>query len=151
MIKSIYVSLPVKDLEASTEFISKVFGAEKISDFSSETTSLIPLNPVIFLALMTEQKFSGYLKDGTIVAAPEASPTAVETMLAVNVDTHDEVEQVLARALQSGGQPWTGVFEMGTSHCATFLDPDGHIWEVIYHPNPYWEGSLQNSVTAITS
>lgn len=38
------------------------------------------------------------------------------------------------------------IFDMADSHCVTFLDLDGHVWEVIHHPNAFWEGAQVKTI-----
>lgn len=56
-------------------------------------------------------------------------------VLAHNVRTPDEVDDVLTRATEAGGeitQPARTTFYGGYAGC--FKDPDGHVWEIAYNP-----------------
>lgn len=56
-------------------------------------------------------------------------------VLAHNVRSEDEVEQVVAAAAAAGGtvtRPPATTFYGGYAAC--FADPDGHLWEVAYNP-----------------
>lgn len=57
--------------------------------------------------------------------------------LAHNVDSRDEVDEVLSHAEQAGatiGRTGAGTFWGGYS--GVFIDPEGHPWEVAH--NPFW-------------
>jgi len=56
-------------------------------------------------------------------------------VLAHNVRSNDEVEQLAAAAAEAGAtvtRPPGATFYGGYAAC--FMDPDGHVWEVAYNP-----------------
>jgi uncharacterized protein len=62
-------------------------------------------------------------------------PGSIRSTLAINVESKDLVDQVLARAVQAGAdllQPAQERFWGGYS--GYFADPDGHAWEVAFNP-----------------
>lgn len=66
---------------------------------------------------------------------PDGHPRRSTT--AVNVDTKDEVDSVVAEALAAGAGLLSAPEEADWGgYTASFADPDGHVWEVAY--NPAW-------------
>ena len=58
-------------------------------------------------------------------------------MLAYNVGTDGEADQVLAAAAEAGGTVVTPARRMDWGgYSGSFADPDGHLWEVAH--NPFW-------------
>ena len=41
-------------------------------------------------------------------------------------------DDLLARALASGGKPWMPAQDHGFMSGVSFTDPDGHVWEVVW-------------------
>jgi predicted lactoylglutathione lyase len=66
-----------------------------------------------------------------------APPGSLRATLAINVESKELVDQILARVVRVGAQllqpaqdrSWGG-------YSGYFADPDGHAWEVAY--NPFW-------------
>ena len=58
-------------------------------------------------------------------------------MLAYNVGTDGEVDELLAAATAAGGDVVAGPRRMEWGgYSGSFADPDGHLWEVAH--NPFW-------------
>ena len=56
--------------------------------------------------------------------------------LAHNVAAVGEVDQLLQQALQGGAVLLKAAhWAKWGAYCAFFADPDGHIWEVVWHPD----------------
>ena len=70
--------------------------------------------------------------------------------LAQNVRSPEEVDDVLEQAKAAGGtiaQPGAPMFWGG--YAGTFLDPDGHPWQIAH--NPSWPLGEDGSVTLVES
>jgi uncharacterized protein len=66
---------------------------------------------------------------------PVAPRSATEFCLAHNVDSEEEVDEVMAQAALAGGtvvKPAQPTFWGG--YGGYFQDPDGHLWEVAFNP-----------------
>jgi predicted lactoylglutathione lyase len=46
--------------------------------------------------------------------------------------SRDEVDELVTRALTSGGKPWLDKMSNGPMYGHSFADPDGHAWEVLF-------------------
>ena len=50
----------------------------------------------------------------------------------LSVDSREEADDLLARALASGGKPWQPAQDHGFMYGTSFTDPDGHVWETVW-------------------
>lgn len=66
-----------------------------------------------------------------------APPSSTELSLGHNVANPGEVDSVFARAVAAGAtvvKPPAATFWGG--YAGYFADPDGHLWEVVFNPQP---------------
>lgn len=55
-----------------------------------------------------------------------------EAILSLSVDSREEVDDLVERALAAGGEPSTEPTDQGFMYGRSFQDPDGHLWEILY-------------------
>jgi predicted lactoylglutathione lyase len=125
----IYVNLPVKDLPRSTEFFSKL-GFSFDERFSNDQAGCLIISDDIYAMLITEPFFRSF----TTKELADASKTT-EAIVALEVGTKQQVDEMAARALESGGSPASEPMEQDGMYERSFADPDGHLWEV-FHMEP---------------
>lgn len=122
-VRQIYVNLPVADLEASKRFYAELgFGLNE--EFTDENAACVVLADDMFVMLLTEDFFRGFIDDEI---ADTASTTEVIT--AISAESREEVDGLVERALAAGGSPHRPVMD-GRMYLRSFKDPDGHVWEV---------------------
>ncbi|MFF8829470.1 VOC family protein [Streptomyces sp. NPDC015131] len=126
MPQMIFVNLPVKDLQTSKTFWSKL-GYSFNEQFSDDKTACLVLSDTIFVMLLTEPRF----KDFTKKEIADASRTT-EAIFALSADSRDRVDQLCDAALASGGSPANDPQDYGTMYGRSFQDPDHHLWEVMW-------------------
>lgn len=66
---------------------------------------------------------------------PPDPPSATELTIGHNVNSEDEVDQVMAQAARAGARivkPAGDTFWSG--YAGYFQDPDGHLWEIAWNP-----------------
>ena len=125
------ITLGVKDLEESIHFYEHGLGLPRMSfegdvaffELSGSWPSLYPWNALA--------------EDAKVSAVGEGF---CGVTLAHNVETKTEVDEVMAQAAKAGAtiqKPAQDVFWGGYS--GYFSDPDGHLWEVAWHPH-FWPG-----------
>ena len=122
----IYVNLPVKDLARSTEFFNKL-GFSFDERFSNDQAGCLIISDDIYAMLITEPFFRSF----TTKELADASQTT-EAIVALEVDTRQQVDEMAARALESGGSPASEPMEQDGMYERSFADPDGHLWEVFH-------------------
>lgn len=122
----IYVNLPVKDLARSTEFFNKL-GFSFDERFSNDQSGCLIIGDDIYAMLITEPFFRSF----TTKELADASK-ATEAIVALEVDTRQQVDEMAGRALASGGSPASEPMEQDGMYERSFADPDGHLWEVFH-------------------
>lgn len=124
--RMIFVNLPVKDLEASKSFYTAL-GFSINPDFTDETAACVVVSESIFVMLLTEAKFREFIENDIA----DASGTT-EVINALSVDSREEADELLEKALGAGGERWKPTMEEGPMYGTSFQDLDGHVWETIY-------------------
>ena len=57
---------------------------------------------------------------------------ATEVLIAIGVDSRDEVDRIVQRAVAAGGTTFREPNDHGFMYEHAFRDPDGHIWELMW-------------------
>ncbi|MFF8604787.1 VOC family protein [Streptomyces sp. NPDC015346] len=128
MTQMIFVNLPVKDLETSKTFWSKL-GYSFNPQFSDDTAACLVISDTIFAMLLTEAKFKEFTKPGKEIA--DATKTT-EVLIALSAESREKVDELADGALAAGGSAAKEPLDYGTMYGRSFTDPDGHHWEVMW-------------------
>ena len=127
------ITLGVDDLERSLSFYRDGMGlaTEGIigEEFEHGAVAFFDLQSGLKLAIWRREDIA---YDSTV---PKGPPSATEFTLGHNVNSKEEVDAVMEQATRAGAkvvksaQPtfWGG-------YAAYFLDPDEHLWEVLWNP-----------------
>jgi uncharacterized protein len=124
MARKIFVNLPVTDLERSVAFFTKL-GFEFDPMFTDENATKMDVGEDAHVMLLVTDFFKNFTDKATC-----DTTTHREVILAVSADSREEVDQLVGTALEAGGSPAGDVMEQGPMYQRSFLDPDGHLWEV---------------------
>ncbi|MFK7697118.1 VOC family protein [Paenibacillus sp. HJGM_3] len=124
--RQIYVNLPVKDLNRSVQFFSKV-GFEFHPRFTDQNAACMIIGENIFAMLLTEDFFKPFSKK----AIADASQTT-EVIMAISADSREAVDTLVERALAAGGYVSNDKTDHGFMYSWSFQDIDHHLWEVLY-------------------
>lgn len=122
----IFVNLPVRDLEASKTFFAAL-GFSFNPNFSDENATCMIVADNIFVMLLTEARFRDFIT-GEISDATKAT----EVLTCLSVESRDQVDDRLAKALAAGAKPWKPNMDYGFMYACSFQDLDGHVWEMMY-------------------
>ncbi|MFR9722168.1 VOC family protein [Streptomyces sp. MS19] len=122
----IFVNLPVKDLARSKQFFSDL-GYAFNPQFSDENAACLVISEDIFAMLLTEPFFGNFSRRTVADTA-----TTIESIVTLSADSRAAVDELADRALASGGSPAMDPIDEGPMYGRSFLDPDGHHWEVMY-------------------
>ncbi|MFG2328518.1 VOC family protein [Streptomyces sp. NPDC048604] len=136
MTQMIFVNLPVKDLDASKAFWSKV-GYSFNPQFTDETAACMVISDTIFAMLLTEAKFKEFTKPGKEIA--DASKTS-EVLVALSAESRAKVDELVDGALAAGATDAKEPMDYGTMYGRSFTDLDGHHWEVMWMDPAVVEG-----------
>jgi uncharacterized protein len=125
MSTKILVNLPTKDVERAKSFYTAL-GFSLNPDFTDDDVACVVISDEIQVMVLAEPLF------GRFTRRDVADATKVtETILALSVDSREEVDHLVDRALAAGGSP-VDQPETHDMHSRTFCDPDGHMWEVVW-------------------
>jgi predicted lactoylglutathione lyase len=126
MPRSIFLNLPVKDLEKSIDFFSQL-GFEFDPRVTDENATCMIINEFAFVMLLVEPFFQTF----TSRSIADASST-VEAITAISVESRDEVDSLVSKALEAGAGDAGEINEHGYMYQRAFHDLDGHKWEVFW-------------------
>jgi predicted lactoylglutathione lyase len=125
-VRCIYVNLPVTDLDRAKAFYAGL-GFTFNEQFSDERAASVVIEENIVVMLLTRDRFADFVP-GTV--GDPAQATSVINGLSVG--SREDVDDLLARALASGGKPWQPAQDHGFMYGTSFTDPDGNVWEAIW-------------------
>lgn len=129
--RKIFVNVSVKDLQRSMSFF-KQLGFEFNQQFTDEKAACMIISSEAYVMLLSEPFFETFTKKALC-----DSSTHTEALLALSCESREEVDKLVRIALESGGKPAMEPVDHGFMYYATFYDPDGHHWEVLWmDPNP---------------
>jgi predicted lactoylglutathione lyase len=122
----IFVNLPVADLDKSKAFYAGL-GFVNEPNFTDETAAAMQWSETIVVMLLTHPKWKSF------TTRPIPDSRSSEVMLAISLDSRDEVDRITDLAGASGGTPDVNpVQDHGFMYGRSFLDPDGHVWETFW-------------------
>ena len=122
----IFVNLPVLDLPRSMDFF-QTLGYTFNKQFTDEKAACLVLGDDIFVMLLVKTFFKGFITN----EVADANQVA-EMIISLSVDNRAAVDALVNKALMAGGSPSKEPNDMGLMYNWSFLDPDGHHWEVFY-------------------
>ena len=121
--RKMFVNLPVRDLDRSVAFFTELgFGFD--AAFTDDRAAAMAVNDDAFVMLLPDDYFS------TFTGQPV--PTTREAVVALSAHSPAEVDDLVTRALAAGGAPAQDRISDGPLYGWSFLDPDGHQWELIH-------------------
>jgi uncharacterized protein len=126
MSTKIFVNLPVKDLERSKAFFSKL-GYAFNPQFTDEKAACMVIGDDIYTMLLTEPFFKSFTKKDIA----DTSRTT-EVLVALSADSKGNVDELLRKALEAGAKEPRPPQEYDFMYGRSFEDLDGHIWEVFW-------------------
>ncbi|WP_164670723.1 VOC family protein [Virgibacillus doumboii] len=124
--KHLYVNLPVKDLDKSVSFFTKL-GFEFSAEFTDENATGMIINENTFVMLLVEDFFKQFTNKELTDATK-----GTEAIMAISAQSREQVVEIVNKALDAGGKPSYGIVDHGFMYGGSFQDIDGHLWEVMY-------------------
>jgi len=125
-VNQIYVNLPVKDIQKTKEFWTTL-GFEINEQFSDEKAVCVAMkDDNIYVMFLKEDYFQ------TFTNKPVAKENTSQVLVAVGLNSREEVDQVVNTALQNGCSQHEEPQDYGWMYQNSFWDLDGHGWNVTY-------------------
>lgn len=126
MASKIFVNLPVKNLNKSIEFFTKL-GYSFNQQFTDETATCMIVSDDIFVMLLTEEKFKTFTPKEICDAKK-----CTEVLICLSLEARAKVDEMVKKAVAAGGSTYNEPQDHGFMYAHGFQDLDGHIWEVMY-------------------
>lgn len=124
--KNIFINLSVKDVAKTTNFF-KELGFGYNPQFSDESTSCMIIEENIYVMLMSEARLKEFTKKEIVDTS-----TSAEAIFSFSVDSRERVDEIVNKAISSGGTAFHDPQDHGFMYIWGFQDLDGHLWEVTY-------------------
>jgi uncharacterized protein len=126
MITKIFVNLPVKDLNKTVEFFTKL-GFTFNPQFTDENATCMIVGENIFVMLLVEKFFKTFTKK-------EISDTTkyTEAIVAISAESKEEVDQMIKKVVDAGGSEPRDPQDYGWMYARSFEDINGHLWDIFY-------------------
>lgn len=124
--RKIFVNLPVRDLERSKAFFSKL-GFEFNPQFTDDNAACMIISEEAYVMLLAEPYFKTFTKKEICNTSSHT-----EGLFALSCSSRAEVDQMVSTALAAGGKNAMDAVDHGFMYGWSFYDLDGHHWEVLY-------------------
>lgn len=126
MATRVFINLPVKDLDKSVSFFTKL-GYSFNPQFTDEKATCMIISDNIFAMLLTEPYFKTFTRKQVADAK-----IATEVLIALDTNSRNEVQEMVARAKEMGATIYAEPQDHGWMYQHSFADLDGHQWELVY-------------------
>lgn len=126
MATKIFVNLPVKNLDRSVDFFTKL-GFSFNAEFTDETATCMVVSEDIFVMLLTEAKFKEFTPNPICDATK-----STEVLVCLSSESREEVDKMISNAVAAGGTTYNEPQDYGFMYSHGFQDLDGHIWETMF-------------------
>ena len=138
MAKRLFVNLPIKDVRQSRSFFESL-GFNFNPQFSDDKALCLILGDNFYGMLLKEDFFQ------TFTPKPlSLGKHTTEVLLSLQVNTKDEVNQMLDTAIKLGAQEYNPPTDNGFMYLRVFEDLDGHQWEISWMDETYnWDDMKQ--------
>lgn len=124
-INQIYVNLPVKDIQKTKEFWTKI-GFPINEQITDEKAVCVMLNNNIQVMFLTEEYFE------TFSERPVPKGDTTQVLVAIGLDSREEVDKVVNAAVANGAHQHEEPQDHGWMYQNSFWDINGHGWNVIF-------------------
>ena len=126
MTKSIFINLPVKNLEKSKAFYISL-GFKNNMQFTDETAACMVWSETINVMLVTYDKWK------TFTNRPIPPSNSSEVLLALSCESKVMVDDMNEMADAHGGTADINpIQDLGFMYNRNLADPDGHVWEAFW-------------------
>jgi predicted lactoylglutathione lyase len=126
MENKIFVNLPVKDLNHSVAFFTKL-GFSFNAQFTNEKATCMIISEDIFIMLLVEPFFKTF----TTKQIADATKTT-ESIICLSAESREEVDNLVNLALAAGGKAPNPKQDEPYMYGHGFEDIDGHLWEIMW-------------------
>ncbi len=126
MHSDIFVNLPVKDLNKSVEFFTKL-GYTFNPQFTDENATCMILGDKLYAMLLVEKFFSTFTNKAITDTAK-----STEVLTCVSCTSREQVDSLVQLAREHGAKVPRQAQDHGFMYAHGYEDLDGHTWELIH-------------------
>lgn len=129
MTKELWINLPVKDINTSKEFFTKLgFTFNEEYGNSDDSLSLVFGAKKVIVMLFKESVFEKFTRTKTADLS-----LGSEVLISIDAESREEVDEICDRVEKAGGMIFGKPEEVqGWMYGCGFADPDGHRWNVLH-------------------
>ena len=131
MAKRLFVNLPIKDVRQSRSFFESL-GFNFNPQFSDDKALCLILGDNFYGMLLKEEFFQTFTPKSLSLGKH-----TTEVLLSLQVNTKDEVNQMIDKAIRLGAQEYNPPTDNGFMYLRVFEDLDGHQWEISWMDETY--------------
>jgi uncharacterized protein len=128
MTKKIWLNLPVKNIDKSKVFFTKI-GFSFNEQHSTITSTCMLVGEANFVVMLFEEvQFAGCIQNNVTDTA-----TSSEILISIDAESREEVDEFAIKVQEAGGNLFAKPAEnQGWMYGCGFADLDGHRWNVLY-------------------
>ncbi|MBZ4036881.1 glyoxalase/bleomycin resistance/extradiol dioxygenase family protein [Flavobacterium sp. 17A] len=126
MATNIFLNLAVKDLKRAISFYNEL-GFPTNPKFTNEQGACIVIDKNIYVMILVEEFYKTFTPKQIC-----DTKTASEVLISISLDSRELVDEMLDKAVKAGGTDYIPAKDYGWMYQRTFLDLDGHHWEVFF-------------------
>lgn len=129
MTKEIWINLPVKNINKSKEFFSKLgFSLNSQYNNTEESACLVIGEKNLIVMLFIETTFQSFT--GNKISD---SKLGTEVLFSIGAESRDEVDEMAENVVKAGGKIYAEAGDTdGWMYGCGFVDLDGHRWNIVY-------------------
>ncbi|KZZ84743.1 VOC family protein [Bacillus sp. SJS] len=125
-ISKVFINLPVKDLDRTVDFFTKL-GFEFNPHFTDKNATCMIINEHTYAMLLVEDYFKTFTKKEI-----SDSAKSTEVIVALAAESRAHVDEIVNKALDAGGKSSNEPIDHGFMYGWSFQDVNDHLWEVFY-------------------
>jgi uncharacterized protein len=122
----IFVNLPVRDLNKTVAFFTKL-GFKFNAQFTDENATCMIVGEDIFVMLLVEKFFKTFTHKEICDAT-----SSTEVIVSLSVDSRESVDEMIREAVAAGATTPSASKDYGFMYQHGFQDLDGHLWEIFF-------------------
>jgi predicted lactoylglutathione lyase len=122
----IFVNLPVKQLDRSIEFFTKL-GYTFNAQFTDEKATCMVISDDIYSMLLTEARFQEFTPKQLC-----DSTRSTEVIVCLSCPSREAVQELVRKAIAAGGTTYAEPKDYGFMYHHGYQDLDGHLWALVY-------------------
>jgi predicted lactoylglutathione lyase len=126
MSTKIFLNLAVKDLNRSVAFFTQL-GFSFNHQFTNEKGTCLIIGENINVMLLVEEFYATFTSKEIC-----NTTTTSEVIIAISAESRGAVDELIKNVIEAGGSEYREADDYGWMYQRTFLDIDGHHWEIFY-------------------